>query len=79
MLRRNPLAYSISCVLAAGALGTGNLALAQDQDAQDQAEAMVVEEVLVTGSRIKRESGCRGDWGKGRSVVSWGLFVSRDD
>jgi iron complex outermembrane receptor protein len=56
MLRRNPLAYSISCVLAAGALGTGNLALAQDQDAQDQAEAMVVEEVLVTGSRIKRDT-----------------------
>ncbi len=33
----------------------------------------------LAGSRIKRESGCRGDWGKGRSVVSWGLFVSRDD
>ena len=56
MLRRNPLAYSISCVLAAGALGTGNLALAQDQDAQDQAEATVVEEVIVTGSRIKRDT-----------------------
>ena len=56
MLKKNHLAYAISCVLAAGTIGLGNQALAQDQDAQDEASSNVVVEVIVTGSRIKRDA-----------------------
>ncbi|MGK2926745.1 MAG: TonB-dependent receptor plug domain-containing protein [Lysobacterales bacterium] len=56
MFKKNPLAYTISCALAAGSLGLGNLALAQDPDAQDAANETEIEEVIVTGSRIKRSA-----------------------
>jgi outer membrane receptor protein involved in Fe transport len=56
MFKRNPLAYTISCALAAGSLGAANLALAQDQDVQEAQDETLVEEVVVTGSRIKRDT-----------------------
>ena len=58
MFKKNPLAYTISCVLAAGTLGIGNLAMAQDQDqsAPESFNENSIEEVIVTGSRIKRDS-----------------------
>lgn len=56
MFKKNPLAYTISCALAAGSLGFGNPALAQDPDAQDAANETEIEEVIVTGSRIKRSA-----------------------
>ena len=56
MFRRNPLAYTISCALAASSLGAANLALAQDQDAQEAQDETMVEEVVVTGSRIRRDT-----------------------
>ena len=56
MLKKKPLAFTISCVLAAGSLGASNLALAQDQDAQTEYDETTVEEVIVTGSRIKRDT-----------------------
>ena len=56
MLNKNPLAYTISCALAAGTLGFATPVLAQDQDAQDQFNENEVEEVIVTGSRIKRNT-----------------------
>jgi iron complex outermembrane receptor protein len=55
MFTKKPLAYSISWAIAAGSLTMINPVLAQDQDVpQDDAEDLV-EEVLVTGSRIRRD------------------------
>jgi len=56
MIKKNPLAYTIGCALAAGTLGFANLALAQDQDTQDQFNENEIEEVIVTGSRIRRNT-----------------------
>ena len=56
MFKRKPLAYTITCVLAAGTLGLGNVALAQDQGEPSETNENEVEEVIVTGSRIKRDS-----------------------
>ena len=55
MLRRRPLVNAISCAIAASALGINSLALAQDVPEAEMTDE-VVEEVIVTGSRIKRDS-----------------------
>jgi iron complex outermembrane receptor protein len=56
MFKKTPLAHSISCILAASALSAINPALAQDQPATDGQDELAIEEVIVTGSRIKRDS-----------------------
>ena len=56
MIRQNPLACAIGLAIAAGSLSTSNLALAQDQNEPDEGEEIVVEEVVVTGSRIRRDT-----------------------
>jgi outer membrane receptor protein involved in Fe transport len=56
MLKKNPLAYTIGCVLAASSLSVTNLALAQDQNAASEVDETMVEEVIVTGSRIRRDT-----------------------
>ena len=56
MLKKNQLAYTIGCVLAASSLSVTNLALAQDQNAASEVDETMVEEVIVTGSRIRRDT-----------------------
>lgn len=51
MRTRTPVASAISLALAAGSMGFGAHALAQDED-----EARDVEEVVVTGSRIRKDT-----------------------
>jgi iron complex outermembrane receptor protein len=55
MFRRKPLVNAISCAIAAGALGISPLAFAQDAAEEEQVEDQVIETVLVTGSRIKKD------------------------
>jgi len=56
MFKKTPLAYAISCAVAVSSLGISQFAIAQDQDAPEEFDEGVVEEVIVTGSRIKRDS-----------------------
>ncbi|MEJ2402600.1 MAG: TonB-dependent receptor, partial [Xanthomonadales bacterium] len=56
MFKKNPLAFTIGCALAAGPIGFANPVLAQDQAEQDQYSENEVEEVIVTGSRIRRNT-----------------------
>ena len=56
MISRKPLTYAISCAIAASSLGIASLALAQDQDSPDEFSEGEVEEIIVTGSRIKRDT-----------------------
>ena len=51
-MRKTPLAGAISSILAAGAFYSPGLALAQDDEAEDQRP---LEEVIVTGSRIRKD------------------------
>ena len=61
IMRRNnsTLSRAISCVLAAGVFGMSAQALAQDEAATAEAAATddgtVIEEIVITGSRIKRD------------------------
>jgi iron complex outermembrane receptor protein len=55
MLKRTPLVNAISCAIAASALGVSSLALAQDVPEAEVTDE-VIEEVIVTGSRIRRDS-----------------------
>lgn len=50
-MKKKPIASAISCVLAGGVLGTSPQVLAQDDSAD---EAM--EEIVTTGSRIRKDS-----------------------
>ena len=52
MYRRTPLASAISIALASSAFGFTPLVFAQDED---QADSQEIEEVVVTGSRIRRD------------------------
>ena len=52
MYRRTPLASAVSIALASTAFGVSPLVFAQDED---QAETQEIEEVVVTGSRIRRD------------------------
>ena len=55
MYKRNPLATAISIAIAAGSLGVSPQVLAQDQ-AEGEAEVdQTIENIMVTGSRIKRD------------------------
>ena len=56
MCKKTPLAYAISCAVAFSALGISQFAIAQDQDVAEELDEAVIEEVIVTGSRIKRDS-----------------------
>ena len=49
-MKKTPLASAISTILAAGALSTSNIALAQDQG-----DTVAIEEIVVTGSRIRKD------------------------
>lgn len=53
-MRKTPLAAAISSVLATGSATAPQLALAQDDEGADGRQA-AVEEVVVTGSRIKKD------------------------
>ena len=55
MFKKTPLAYAISCAVTAGTLSLANLALAQDQEAPDEFGEAEIEEVIVTGSRIRKD------------------------
>ncbi|MEX2496698.1 MAG: TonB-dependent receptor [Woeseia sp.] len=52
MYKKNPLASAISLALASASLGLGQQVLAQDAT---DAETQQVEEIVVTGSRIRRD------------------------
>ena len=58
-MKRTPLVNAISSILTAGALCTTTLVFAQDQADSDDydydAEVTTVEEVIVTGSRIRKD------------------------
>ena len=54
-MRKTPLAAAISSVLAAGSATAPQLALAQDDQAADGKRPVAIEEVVVTGSRIKKD------------------------
>ena len=54
MYKRNPLASAVSLAIAAGSLGVSPQVLAQDE-AEAEAAA-TIENIIVTGSRIKRDS-----------------------
>jgi len=56
MLKRNPLANAISCAIVATTLGVSPLLQAQDPAANADPEDQLIEEVLVTGSRIRRDA-----------------------
>lgn len=53
MYKRNPLASAISLAIAAGSLGVSPQLLAQDEAEAEAAET--IENIIVTGSRIKRD------------------------
>ncbi|WP_405228779.1 TonB-dependent receptor plug domain-containing protein [Lentisalinibacter sediminis] len=53
-MKKTPLAAAISCILANGSLMTTPV-LAQDDDEPVQAGGAVVEEIIVTGSRIRKD------------------------
>lgn len=52
MHKKTPLAHAISCALAAGALGTAQPVLAQQEE---EADEQPVQEIVVTGSRIRKD------------------------
>jgi iron complex outermembrane recepter protein len=52
--QRTPLASAISLVIAAAATGAGGIAWAQE--AETVAQAAALEEIVVTGSRIRRDT-----------------------
>ena len=54
-MRKTPLASAISMVLAAGSLGTTGIVLAQESADTETGEVTPVEEVVVTGSRIRKD------------------------
>ncbi len=49
-MKKTPLASAISAILAAGALSTSNVAFAQDEG-----DTVAIEEIIVTGSRIRKD------------------------
>jgi hypothetical protein len=53
-MKKTPLASAISSILAAGTLSASGAALAQAQS-NDVADDTPVEEVVVTGSRIRKD------------------------
>ena len=53
MYKKSPLASAISLAIAAGSLGVSPHVLAQDTETV--AEAEPIENIVVTGSRIKRD------------------------
>ena len=57
MLKKTPLAYAISCAVAVSSITISHLAIAQDQDVTDEYddEVTITEEVIVTGSRIRKD------------------------
>ena len=65
-LIKNPLALSVAAAIACGA-GVGNVAFAQQAQAQAESRAPGVDEVTVTGSRIRRD-----DFGNPSSVHHFG-------
>ncbi len=56
MYRKKPLASAISCILGAGSVLAVNAALAQEDATVDGIEEEQIENIIVTGSRIKRDS-----------------------
>jgi len=57
MLKRKPLSTAINCAIVATTLGISPLALAQNvADDADTDGDLLIEEVVVTGSRIRRDS-----------------------
>ena len=59
MNHHTPLARAISLVIASAALGAGNVALAQSTEAQaapPTSQEAILQEVVVTGSRIRRDT-----------------------
>jgi len=55
MYKRRPLVNAISCAIAASVLGYNSQIFAQDPVDEEITDESVVEEVIVTGSRIKRD------------------------
>ncbi len=56
MNSRTPLARAVSLALAAAALGANHAAVAQDSDPAARGQEPAMEEVVVTGSRIRRDT-----------------------
>jgi len=54
-MRKTPLASAISTILAAGSLGASGTVLAQDPTDTNTDNATPIEEVIVTGSRIRKD------------------------
>ncbi|MCH6548654.1 MAG: hypothetical protein IH812_02360, partial [Proteobacteria bacterium] len=52
MYKMKPLARAVSCILGAGSLVATSAVVAQDNRTDNEG---VIEEVVVTGSRIKRD------------------------
>ena len=55
-MKRTPLASAISSILTAGAICATSPVLAQDQTDDDFSSADAVEEIVVTGSRIRKDA-----------------------
>lgn len=54
-MKKSPIAAAVGSVLAAGSFSSPQFVLAQDND-DDGSEARAIEEVVVTGSRIKKDA-----------------------